>query len=86
MDNKSDTLLRNMLKNWVNQHLPPNNGRAHLLWEATRVSRNKIDLTLLLFHPQYKSSPSSRTNGSMQTLFTWINENSLQYGLQARLF
>ena len=54
MNKKSDVLLRNMLKNWANRQRPPDNGRARLLWEAAQVSRNKIDLTVLFFRPQYK--------------------------------
>jgi len=85
MDKKSDALLRKLLKNWANRQSPPDNGRARLLWEAAHTSRNRIDLNALLFHPQFKSYHSSYSNDWTQTLFTWINENSFQYGLQARL-
>jgi hypothetical protein len=85
MDKKSDALLRKMLKNWVNRQHPPDNGRARLLWEAAHVSRSKIDLTVHLFRPQYKSYPSSQSNDWSQTLFAWINENSFQLGNQVRL-
>jgi len=85
MDKKSDALLRKMLKSWVYRQRPPDNGRARLLWEAAHVSRSKIDLTVLLFHPQYKPYPSSQSNDWHQTLFTWINENSFQFGIQTRL-
>ena len=85
MNKKSDVLLRNMLKNWANRQHPPDNGRARLLWEAAQGSRNKIDLTTLLFRPQIKHYPSSHSNDWPQTLFAWINENSLQLGLQARI-
>lgn len=85
MNKKSDVLLRRMLKNWVNRHRPPDNGRARLLWEAAQLSRNKIDLSVLFLHPQIKIHPSSSTSDWTQTLFSWINENSLQFGVQARL-
>jgi hypothetical protein len=85
MNKKSDILLRNMLKNWANRQRPPDNGRARLLWEAAQVSHNKIDLTTLLFRPQIKYYPSSHSNDWPQTLFAWINENSLQLGLRARI-
>ena len=85
MDKKSDSLLRRLLKNWVNRQCPPDNGRVRLLWEAAHTSRNKIDLNILLFRPQIRSYPSSHSSDWTQTLFTWINENSFQYGLQARL-
>lgn len=85
MDKKSDALLRKMLKNWANRLRPPDNGRARLLWEAAHVSSNKIDLTVLLFRPQFKPYPSSQSNDWPQTLFTWVNENSFQYGIRARL-
>lgn len=85
MDKKSDALLRKILKNWVNRHCPPDNGRARLLWETAHVSRSKINLTALFLHPQYTSYPSSQANDWPQTLFTWINENSFQFGIQARL-
>jgi hypothetical protein len=74
-----------MLKYWVNRQRPPENGRARLLWDAARFSHNKIDLSVLFFRPQYKSYPSSAVNDWHQTLFAWINENSMQTGFQARL-
>ena len=85
MDKKSDALLRKLLKNWVYRQRPPDNGRARLLWDAAHVSRSKIDLTVLFFHPQYKSYPSSQSGDWPQTLFIWINENSFQFGIQTRL-
>ncbi len=85
MDKKSDALLRNMLKNWANRQQPPDNGRARLLWEAAHVSRSKFDLSVLFPRPQYKSYPSSYSNEWSHTLFTWINENSFQLGIQARI-
>ena len=85
MDKKSDALLRKLLKNWVYRQRPPDNGRARLLWDAAHVSRSKIDLTVLFFHPQYKSYPSSQSGDWPQTLFIWINENSFNLGIQTRL-
>ncbi len=85
MNRKTDVLLSKMLKNWATRQRPPENGRARLLWEAAHVSRSKIDLSVLLFKPQYKSYPSSNTNDWPQTLFNWINETSMEFGLQARL-
>jgi hypothetical protein len=83
MEKKSDAILRKMLKNWVNRQHPPDNGRARLLWEAAHISRNKIDLSVILFRPQFKSYSSS--NDWSQTFFTWINENSIQFGIQAHI-
>lgn len=85
MYKRSDTALRRMLKNWVNRQRPPENGRARLLWEAAHVSHNKVDLSTLLFRPQFKTYPSSALNDWPQTLSAWINEYSMQAGLQARL-
>ena len=85
MDKKSDIILRRMLKNWVKRQPPPENGRARLLWDAAQVSRNKIDLSVLFFQPQFKPHHSSAVNDWTQSLFAWINENSMQAGLQARL-
>jgi len=85
MDKKSDAILRKTLKNWVNRQHPPENGRARLLWEAAHTSRSKVDMSVLLFRPSHKTYPLSSTNDWPQTLFTWINENSLQFGIQARL-
>jgi hypothetical protein len=83
MENKSDALLRKMLKKWVNRQHPPDNGRARLLWEAAHISRNNIDLTVILFRPQFISSSSS--NDWPPKFFSWINENSIQFGIQARI-
>lgn len=85
MDKKSDSLLRSLLKNLANRQSPPDNGRARLLQEAAHTPRNKIDLDILLFRPQIRPYPSSNSSDWTQTLFTWINENSFHYGLQARL-
>ncbi|HSB65293.1 MAG TPA: hypothetical protein VLD65_01870 [Anaerolineales bacterium] len=85
MDKKSETLLRRLLKNWANRHCPPENARARLLWEAAQTTRNKIDLNIPLLRPQGRSITPSYSSDWTQTLFTWINENSFQYGLRARL-
>ncbi|MFZ2095036.1 MAG: hypothetical protein WAV05_00220 [Anaerolineales bacterium] len=85
MDKKSDALLRKILKNWVNKQCPPENGRARLLWEAAQVSHSKFDLSVFRVLPQYRSFPSSSSNDWPQTLFTWISQNSFQFGIQARL-
>jgi hypothetical protein len=85
MENKSDALLRKMLKNWVNRQHPPDNGRARLLWEAAHISRNKIDPAVTLLRPQFKYISSSSSNDWPQTLFTWINENSIQLRIQPRI-
>ena len=60
MENKSDAILRKMLKKWVNRQHPPDNGRARLLWEASHISPNKI-------RPYLNSVPSSG-----KTLFLFI--------------
>jgi hypothetical protein len=85
MEKRSDALLRKMLKNWVNRQRPPANGRARLLWEAAHISRDKFDLTVILPQPRYMSTPSSSSNDWPQTLFSWINENSIQLRIQARI-
>lgn len=85
MNKRSDAELHRVLKNWINRQRPPENGRARLLWEAAHVARNKVDLSVLLFRPQYKSYPLSSTTDWAQTLFAWVNENSLQIRYQARL-
>jgi hypothetical protein len=85
MDKKTDALLSKMLKNWVDKQSPPDNGRARLLWEAAQASRSKFDLSALRLFPQHKAFSSSYSNDWPQTLFTWINENSFQLRIQARL-
>jgi hypothetical protein len=85
MENKTDSRLRKILKHWANRQDPPDNGRARLLWEAARTPHKKIDANILLISPQFTAYPSSYSNAWMQSLFTWINENTFQYGLQARL-
>ena len=85
MDKKSEALLRRLLKNWANRQGAPENGRARLLWEAAHTTRNKIDLDILPFRSRIRSTPPSHSSDWTQTLFTWINENSFQYGLRARL-
>lgn len=85
MDKKSDAILRKELKKWVNRYRAPENGRARLLWEAAHLSRSKIDLAALFFRHQFTSNSSSSTNDWHQTLFAWIHENTIQYGIQPRL-
>ena len=85
MEKKSDIVLRKMIKNWVNRQRPPDNGRARLLWEATHISHDKFDLAIIFPRPQFKSYPSSSANDWPQTFFTWINENSIQLRIQARI-
>jgi len=85
MDKKSDVLLRKLLKNWANRQRPPENERARLIWEAAHVSHSNFELNLPVFRPQYKAYPSASINDWPQTLFSWINENSLQIRFQTRL-
>jgi hypothetical protein len=85
MEKKSDTLLHRLLKNWVNRQPPPANGRARLLWAAAHASQSKKVSRLLVSRSQFRSDPTSYSDDWTQTLFTWINENSFQFGLQARL-
>lgn len=85
MNKKTDAILRKMLKNWAYKQCPPENGRARLLWEAAQVSRSKYKLTAIRPFTQDKSFSSSYSNDWPQTLFTWVSENTLQLGLQARL-
>jgi len=85
MEKRSDALLRKMLKNWVNRQRPPANGRARLLWDAAHVSHDKFDLTVILPHARFMPNPSSSSNDWPQTLFSWINENSIQLRIQARI-
>ncbi len=85
MEKKSEALLRKLIKDWANRYNPPDNGRARLLWEAAHSTRNKNGLNFRLHYPQFKSYPPSYSNDWTQTFFTWINENSFQFGLQARL-
>jgi len=83
MDKKSDALLRKLLKNWAGRQSPPDNARARLIWNAARTSSTKKDPHILLFRPSF--TPYSYSNEWTQSLFTWINENSFQFGIQARL-
>jgi hypothetical protein len=85
VNKKSDVLLHKLLKNWADRYSPPENIKARLLIEAAHTPRNKIDLSLLLFRPQFKAYPSSYSIDWKQTLFTWVNENSFQCGIRARL-
>jgi hypothetical protein len=85
MEKKSDMLLHKLLKNWANRHTPPANGRARLLWAAAHASQSKKDSPALISRSQFRSDPSSYSDDWTQTFFTWINENSFQFGLQARL-
>jgi len=85
MENKSDTRLRKMLKNWANRQSPPDNVRARLLWEVAHIPRNRFDDSIFLFHPQFRPYPTSYSSDWTQALFAWVNENSFQVGLKARL-
>jgi hypothetical protein len=85
MEKKTDALLRNLIKNWAGRYNPPDNGRARLLWNASRLTRNKTRINNRFFRPQSGSYTPAYSNEWTQTLFTWIDENSLQFGLQARL-
>jgi hypothetical protein len=85
MNNQSDVLLHALLKNWVKRQLPPRNGRACLLQAAARATRNKSNPDTFIYRVQYNSYPFSYANEWAQQLFSWINENSFQVSLKARL-
>ncbi len=85
MDKKSDVLLRRFMKNWVNRYSPPVNGRSRLLLGAARAQRNKTERDGIVYRHQYNNYPTSYASDWAQQLFSWINENSFQVGLKARL-
>jgi hypothetical protein len=74
-----------MLKNWADRQRPPENGRARLLWEAAHISRNEIEMRVTILRPQLTTQFSSSSPEWSQRLFTWINENSIQFGIPARI-
>jgi len=85
MEKKTDALLRKLIKNWANRYKPPDNGRARLLWVATCASHSKADPDAFVYRTQYNSYPFSYANEWAQQLFHWINQNSFQVSLKARL-
>jgi hypothetical protein len=84
MDKSIDDILGKVLKKWVNQHHPPVNGRARLLWEASRVSHNKAHRINILKKNQFGSQDYDPNEWS-HTLFNWVIENSAQSNIQLRV-
>lgn len=86
MNKKTDALLGKVLKSWVAQYRPPENGRARLLWEAARASQPKrAELFAFSLRPQQDFRTSRHSNEWTQTLFYWIVEHSSHAGIQARV-
>lgn len=85
MDKGSDILLSRLLKNWVKQQRPPENGRARLIWGAAHILRNNRNAASLLTRSHNKSYQAPDVNNWPQTLFAWIDVNSFRFALQARL-
>lgn len=86
MDKTTDVLIRKLLMGWVKQYHPPQNGRARLLWEASRQSRgeNRISVSQL-DRRDLEEYAVHHSNEWTHTLFNWIMENTAHNGIQARV-
>jgi hypothetical protein len=84
MDKTTEVLIRKLLKGWVSQYHPPQNGRARLLWQASRQSRNQSQYSLLR-SGELKDNGAFHSNEWSHTLFRWIIENTEHNGIQARV-
>lgn len=87
MEKTTEVLIRKLLKGWVNQVQPPQNGRARLLWEVSHQSRGNSPL----FRSQtsrtdFNEYACNQSNEWTQSLFRWITENTVHNGIQARVF
>jgi hypothetical protein len=85
MERKKDAVLRRLLKSWVNRQGLPDDGRARLLAKAARTSRNKTDLNTLRYRPQINLHPTSSSSDWTQTLFAWVDVNTIQFRFQVHL-
>lgn len=77
-------MLSRVLKNWVDKHQPPANGRARLLTMAVYVPRKKYNLSALIPRPQFNDYPIYTNNEWSQTLCAWFFEQSIHASVQAR--
>jgi hypothetical protein len=85
MDRKKDGVLHRLLKNWANRQGPPSDGRVRLLRAASRLSHYKANLNTLLFRPKVDLYPAPASSDWTRTLFTWVDENALQFRFQVHL-
>jgi hypothetical protein len=84
MEKTTEVLIRKLLKGWVSQYHPPQNGRARLLWEASRQSRN-VSHAFLSRSGEFEDHPALHSSEWSQSLFQWIMENTQHNGIQARV-
>lgn len=84
MEKMTEVLIRKLLKGWVNQYQPPQNGRARLLWEASRQSRNRSQSSISRSF-EFEDYPAPHSNEWSHTFFHWIMENTQRNGIQARV-
>jgi hypothetical protein len=85
MNRSSDLLIGKLLKNWLGQHQPPANARAHLLWDAAHQAQGSAQKLPVFSRPQFNPHQAAASDEWSQTLFLWISEHSFQAGLQTRL-
>jgi hypothetical protein len=85
MNKPIDLFIGKMLRNWVDRHKPPVNGRARLLSEAARaVPRDTKQPVLIADHGVY-SPHKLRADECAQALFVLVNETVFRSGLQLRV-
>jgi hypothetical protein len=84
MEKTTEVLIRKLLKGWVSQYHPPQNGRARLLWEASRQSRNQSQYSLS-YSSKFEDHSAPHLNEWSHTLFHWIMENTEHNCTQARV-
>jgi hypothetical protein len=85
MNKPIDLFIGKLMKNWVEQHKPPVNGRARLLSEAARaVPRDAKQPVLVPDHGIYPHH-KLRADECAQALFVLVNETVFRSGLQLRV-
>jgi hypothetical protein len=85
MNRSSDLLIGKLMKRWLEQHRPPADARARLLWGAAHQAQGNLQKLPHLPQPQFFQPQVSTSDEWSQTFFLWISEHSLRAGLQTRL-
>lgn len=86
MNRSHDLVLRRLLKKWVSDSKPPENGRARLLWEAAQTTNKKIIFPTILVRFRFDEHPAQQIDNWSQTVFfSWVIEHTIQSGMVVRV-
>jgi hypothetical protein len=85
MDRTTDVIVARAMKKWAAQHGPPANGRARLMWAASRSKRKENRLSALFPNSQLTTHTTFDHEEWSLLLVSWVFEHPFPAGARATI-